>query len=65
MKSPIVLGEKVKVSLADEVMRFGWRLGIAAASIIGVWALCTLMVVCVKLKPLAMLLGYFSALVGW
>ena len=64
MKIPIVTKHKVTTQLSEEVLQFGFRTGIVAATLIGLWALLTFTAALLPTGPLGLIKGYIAAITG-
>lgn len=64
MNTPIITKEKIQVDLADEVMSFTLRSGIAICALVGVWGISCLVSAMVTAGPMAVLRGYIAAITG-
>lgn len=64
MNIPIITKEKIEVDLANEVMSFTLKAGIAICALIGIWGISCIVSGMVSNGPLAMLRGYITAITG-
>ncbi len=64
MNTPIITKEKVQVDLADEVMSFTMKAGVAICALIGIWGISCIVSAMVSAGPMAMLRGYITAITG-
>ena len=64
MNTPIITKEKIQVNLADEVMSFTIKAGIATCALIGIWGISCIVSAMVSAGPMAMLRGYITAITG-
>jgi hypothetical protein len=65
MKSQIITREKIRVDIADEVMRFTLKVGSVFCVLIGIWAVSCLVAGLINFGPLQMVRGYIIAITGF
>jgi len=64
MKNQIITKEKLHVDVADEIMSFVLRIGIALCAMIGFWAVSCLVAGLISAGPFNMARGYITAITG-
>ena len=64
MNTPIITQDKIQVNLADEVMGFTLKAGIALCALIGIWGVTCIISTMISAGPIAMLRGYITAITG-
>lgn len=65
MKSPIVTREKIDIDISNEVMTFGFKVGVTGCALIGIWAVCCMVAGLVSSGPVQMVRGYITAVTGF
>jgi hypothetical protein len=64
MKAPSIVKERIQVDLADEGIKFTFRIGAVICGLIGIWAVTCLLAGLIGFGPVAMVKGYISAITG-
>ena len=65
MNSPIITREKIEVELADEILRFAFKVGTILCPLVGIWAVSCLVAALMAAGPRQLLRGYITAITGF
>jgi hypothetical protein len=65
MKNLIVTREKIQVNIADEVVRFMFKVGIVLTALIGIGGVSCLIAGLTSVGPLQLVKGYITAITGF
>ncbi|MFW2365805.1 MAG: hypothetical protein ACN4GW_05270 [Desulforhopalus sp.] len=65
MKSPIITREKIDTDISNEIVAFGFKIGVTGCALVGIWAVCCLLAGLASSGPVQMIRGYITAITGF